>query len=387
MKTPVRILVAHQVPPARTGGMSRIMGFLHDEADAAEGWETDFFCADRLPAGVREPLSRLVFPRLVLRHARRAAHAGRPYAILNVHEPHAGLVVALRRLLGKTAPRVVVTSHGLEARTWELDKEEARRGRRPLSWRSRLARGPTILWPSAAALRGADHVFCLNREDADCLVARFGRRREDVTRLFPGVGAVFADAAAGRDYVLPSAGPRLLFAGTWRHNKGILDLVPAFRAILSRHPAARLSVLGAGVPAETVRGAFPEETRERVDVRQTTDDAGAARVFAEQDVFLLPSLFEGTPLTLIEAMASGLPIVSTATCGMRDVIRDGANGRLVPTRDPAALARATGELLDDADIRARLGRAARADAQTVYTWPRAAEPLRAAYRRLLAQTP
>ena len=57
-------------------------------------------------------------------------------------------------------------------------------------------------------------------------------------------------------------------------------------------------------------------------------------MFAANDVFLLPSLFEGTPLTLIEAMAAGLPVVTTATCGMLDTIRDGENGRLIPDARP-----------------------------------------------------
>lgn len=378
----MRILVAHQVPPARTGGMSRIMGFIHDELAASDGWETEHFCADRLPAGVGEPWSRAVFPLLVIRRVRAAMRAGEPFDVVNVHEPHAGLVVAARRWLG--GAKIAVTSHGLESRAWELDREEARRGRRRLGWKSRLARGPTVLRPSAAGLRGADHVFCLNGADAAEIIRRWQRPGETVTRIFPGAGPAFAAAGTARVHAdVPPDGGKLLFAGSWRPNKGTTDLVPAFARILAARPAARLTVLGGGVPADAVRAAFGPDAGERVETVQARDDGEAAAVFAAHDVFLLPSLFEGTPLTLIEAMAAGLPVVTTATCGMLDTIRDGENGRLIPTRDPEALAAATLGLLGDPPTRARLGRTAHADARDHYTWREAAAPVRAAYRKLV----
>ena len=88
-----------------------------------------------------------------------------------------------------------------------------------------------------------------------------------------------------------------------------------------------------------------------------------AAAFAAADLFLLPSLFEGTPLTLMQAMMSGLPIVTTATCGMKDVIADQQTGLLVPIRSPESLVSAIDTLRADQSLRARLGQAARADAR------------------------
>jgi len=93
-------------------------------------------------------------------------------------------------------------------------------------------------------------------------------------------------------------------------------------------------------------------------------------------------LFEGTPLTLIEAMMSGMPIVTTATCGMKDVIQDGINGLLVPIRSPEAMVDAVERLIASPVIRACLGRAAQADAVEKYTWQRSAEPVEAVYEQL-----
>ena len=107
-----------------------------------------------------------------------------------------------------------------------------------------------------------------------------------------------------------------------------------------------------------------------------------AQAFADADVFLLPSLFEGTPLTLVQAMMSGLPIVTTDTCGMKDVIADGVNGRLVPIRSPCAIVSAVTQLVGDHNLRARLGRAAQRDAAAHYTWERVATPVLQVYKQL-----
>jgi glycosyltransferase involved in cell wall biosynthesis len=81
-------------------------------------------------------------------------------------------------------------------------------------------------------------------------------------------------------------------------------------------------------------------------------------------------------------MMSGMPIVTTATCGMKDVIRDAENGILVPTHSPHAIVAAVERLLGDVDYRARLGRAAQAEALDKYVWERVARPICAVYEQL-----
>lgn len=379
-RRPLRVLVAHNVPRATNGGMSRIMTFIHDRLARGAGHEVDYFCAEDAHAALSGRAARFAFPLLVLRRATRAARAGRPYHIVNVHEPSSAAVTAFKRLAG--SPVVVVTSHGVERRAWELALEELRLGRRGPSTKTRVVYPLTGLRQSDAGLRRADHVFCLSFEDRDYLRARMGVRAESITRIYPAADSVFGDAALGRDY---ARGARLLFAATWRKNKGVEDLVPAFASLAERRADVTLTVLGGGVDERVAREAFPARVRERVNVVRAGDDAEAARVFAASDIFVLPSLFEGTPLTLMEAMASGLPVVTTATCGMRDVIRDGENGLLVPVRSPEKIADAVERLCCDAELRARLGRAARIEAAEKYNWETVAAPVAEAYERLCAR--
>ena len=320
---------------------------------------------------------RLIFPLSVRRRTRLAARSGRPYDIVNIHEPSATFMTPRDAAAG--SPVIVVTSHGLERRAWELAKTEARLGREGPALRTRLTYPVIGLWPAQRGLRRADHILCLNSDDRDYLIQTGGRPAASVTRIYPGADPVYAAAAEARDYTRCE---RLLFAATWRKNKGVEYLVPAFLELARTHAALRLVVVGAGVPESVVRSHFPDSLQGRIACLSPTDEWSMARAFADADVFLLPSLFEGTPLTLVQAMMSGLPIVTTNTCGMKDVIADGVNGCLVPIRSPSAIVSAVTRLLSEHDLRARLGAAAQRDASLLYTWERVAMPVLALYQQL-----
>lgn len=361
--------MAHDVPLQRSGGMSRIMGFLHDRV-AAAGHEVEYFTAEEVPAPLRGRIRRFGFPALLWQHVRARQGGPRPFDVVNAHEPVAA-ALAVDVLLRRTF-QLVVTSHGVERRAWELEKS---RGVDRPSLRKRVVYPGTGLWQSELSLWGADHVFCLNEQDREWLVAHRGRPPVSITRIVPGALPVYGEAAAGRTY---ARGTQLLFAGTWRTNKGIHDLVAAFEALQRVRPEVTLSVLGAGFTPEHVLAAFPASVRGRVEVVSARGDEEAAAVLARHDVFVLPSLFEGTPLTLMEALMSGLPVVTTATCGMRDVVEDGRTGLLVPPASPGALTSALQALVDSEAQRRALGTAAAQQARTRYTWDAvAAIPLRA----------
>jgi glycosyltransferase involved in cell wall biosynthesis len=356
--------------------MSRIMGFIHDQL-ALTGHSVDYFCAEDLRPSLNGRLSRFTFPVIVMRHAMAEARQGRHYDVVNVHEPSGAAISFLKRIAGR--PRVVVTSHGVEKRGWERLLEESNLKRDYVRPYSRLIYPATVLWQASLALTSADHVFSLNTEDSDYLASRFHIPAKKITRIYPGADGIYAEAGAERDYRQANT---LLFAGTWLKRKGVSDLVSAFAILAARHPELMLVVLNGGAPESEVRACFPEEIRSRISCRQAEPEKGMADAMAAADIYLLPSLFEGTPLTLIEAMFEGMPIVTTATCGMKDVIEDGRNGLLTPMRSPQAIVTAVERLLGDSALRARLGQAARAEALQSYTWQRVAEPVREVYERL-----
>jgi glycosyltransferase involved in cell wall biosynthesis len=138
-----------------------------------------------------------------------------------------------------------------------------------------------------------------------------------------------------------------------------------------------LTIAGCGSNAEEVRNFFDPELRPHVEVISMVPSGEMPALFAQNDIFVFPSIMEGTPLAVQEAMASGMAVVTTEACGMVDLVEHEYNGLLVPPSDAEALEGAIWRLTQDADLRARLGLAAQ---QTMrrFTWARTARAVEAA---------
>jgi glycosyltransferase involved in cell wall biosynthesis len=150
----------------------------------------------------------------------------------------------------------------------------------------------------------------------------------------------------------------LLFLGRLERAKGVFELVDAVAALRQSHPDLRLVLAGDDVDG---LGRYAAE-RGVADAVQLTGWVGPEQKRALLDtaaVFVLPSYAEGSPISLLEAMAAGLPSVATAVGGIPDVVTDGVNGMLVEPGDVGMLAAVLRKLLDDRMLRSRLGAAAR----------------------------
>jgi len=375
---PKRVLVAQNVPRHSWGGMARMMSSMHQGLEPF-GWETEYFTADDMERVPGARLRRHTFAWHVRRCARAAFLRGRPYSIINVHEPAGAGVVLAKARLGN--PAVVAMSHGIEQRYWELCLDKS--GVRPEipTLKARIGFSLARLWQSWLTLRYADHVFCMNQQDRAFLETRHHRAPEAITNVFPGAGAEFRSVAARRSYGRPCT--NIIFSGTWVERKGIRQVAEAFSVLAPKHPGLRLGVLGAGAPAERVLADFPEPLRSRLSVHPPLSHAESAELLLDYDLYLLPSYYEGMPATLIEAMYTGMPVITTNTCGMKDVIRDGENGLLVTAGSSAEVVRALESLLGDHALRERLGRQGQIDATTRYTWAAMAETVNRVYSGLL----
>jgi glycosyltransferase involved in cell wall biosynthesis len=122
----------------------------------------------------------------------------------------------------------------------------------------------------------------------------------------------------------------------------------------------------------------------RVHLLGKRDDV--AQCLAASDIFVMASRWEGNPLTVMEAMASGVPVVGTAVGGVPDLVESGEHGTLVPPGEPAALGRAMELLCLNPATRRSMGAAARERAQRQFTLPRMVGAYDALYRTALARS-
>jgi len=149
----------------------------------------------------------------------------------------------------------------------------------------------------------------------------------------------------------------LVHVGRFNEQKNHLGLLQAFQMLLHRFPQCRLTLLGDGELRQDM-----ERYAQTLGISESVVFLGSREdvypYLHEADIFLLPSKYEGMPMTVIEAMGTGLPIVASAVGGVPDMLTDGESGLLVSC-EPEAVCAACASLLTDGALRERLGRNAR----------------------------
>lgn len=152
---------------------------------------------------------------------------------------------------------------------------------------------------------------------------------------------------------------RVIAVGRLGPEKGFDVLLQAFARLAPRFPDWEMEIWGEGldrVPLESLRDDLG--LRERVKLPGTTMDIHSQ--YAQSDLFVLSSRFEGFPNALCEAMSHGLPVVATSCSGgVREILRPGVDGLLVPPEDLSALAEALARMMSDAALRKALGEKAK----------------------------
>ncbi len=177
--------------------------------------------------------------------------------------------------------------------------------------------------------------------------------------------------------------PNLLFVGRLEPRKGLDQLLHAFTILKATRPHLRLYVVGDGPDRDRAEALLPAGLRTDVVFLGRVDQDELPRFYASCDLFVAPALGgESFGIVLIEAMAAGRPVVASDIPGYASVITDGVTGRLVPPRDPEALAATIGTLLDTPATAAALAAAA-AEHVERYDWAAVAERARAVYERVL----
>ena len=319
------------------GELAASLGVLTFDAPIRQGFSV------RAVRALRDTIVRLS-PDVVHAHGSRAA------AFVRVADP-------------RSRQRVVYTLHGIHADQGSRTRQSAKLGIERLL-RSRTARFITVSRANAdkgARLRLLDPrrtVVIHNGIEFPPPVAESGRFRADI-----GVG----------DRV-----PLVLSIGRLDEPKDQVTLLRAWGLASRAHPDAVLALIGSGEREHALHEvAATERLGDRV--RFLRPRADLAPAYTDADVFALSSRWEGLPYVVLEAMAYGLPVVSTGVDGIPEAVTDGRTGLLVPAQDWRALGDALARLLAAPDERASMGRAGRVRVRAEFSVDRMVDRLTGVY--------
>lgn len=204
-----------------------------------------------------------------------------------------------------------------------------------------------------------------------------------VHRIYNGIEADELTAPDERLRRFRGDGPLLGFVAGLRFQKGLPILLEALERLARDGEPVRFAIVG--------NGPLDAEVRERVacgPLAATTlvlpFDGQSGPYLRALDAYVLPSLWEGLPLAVLEAMAAGLPVVATDSGGTREAVAAGETGLLCPVGDVEALAAAVRRLAADGGLRARLGRAGRKRWRETFTAEAMVEATAALYASVLS---
>jgi glycosyltransferase involved in cell wall biosynthesis len=178
---------------------------------------------------------------------------------------------------------------------------------------------------------------------------------------------------------------KIVFVGSLREVKDPMTLIKGFEIIAKKYSNIRLFIIGDGPKyRELSNYCVKKRLIEKVSFLKQLSHEKTINMVAASDVFVLTSIEEGLPTALIEAMALGKPVVVTNVGGIPEVVKNEINGLLVPPRSPENVAKALERLLNDCELRKKLGRAAKESMQN-YSWNKIAEKYERIYYKLLRE--
>jgi glycosyltransferase involved in cell wall biosynthesis len=274
-------------------------------------------------------------------------------------------------------PPYVMSMHRIEeCRNYAMTRE-AKKGRAHyFRWENRIWQHFYHMHTYRWSIETADQCIVTNREAFLFLQMQYGLAPDRVWFIPNGVGPEFFF----RRTRSVTEAPKLLFVGTWIDHKGIYALAEAFEQLLALRPLVQLTIADCAETEERVRHYFSAAAQGSINVRPFISRAEMPELYAQHDIFVLPSLVEGMPLVLLEAMASGLAVVTTESSGMTDLVEDGHDGLLTIPGDADSLTAAISSLCGNSQVRHKLGCAAQ-EKMKRFTWK--LSTLQAVFRRAM----
>lgn len=297
----------------------------------------------------------LVMPSLLL----RLAAENKNYDIIHAHS-HLYLSTNICSLIRKfSSTPLVITSHGLTSQTAP-------------GWLNHIYLATLGKW----TLNAADRIICYTEEEKEEM-ERLGVDGRKIRVIHNGIDTSLFKPAERR-----GDGNRLLWIGRFVPGKGVHYLIEAFaEAIMVKHDL-RLEMVGKGPQLGAIRERVHELGLDAmVKIIEFLPNEELPAVYQSADVFILSSLAEGVPRTMLEAMSCGLPVICTDLPQLRHIVE--GCGLIVPARDSKALAKAILKVSSDPALAQSLGSCGRERVMKSFSWDETVQQTLLLYRDVI----
>jgi len=239
---------------------------------------------------------------------------------------------------------------------------------------------PYLLRSSA---RRAKKIITFSQFSRDLVLAGLGGHRENQVGVIPGgIDPSWFDVER-----TPSAKPELIFWGRMEDEKGVLELLDAFKIALKKFPDVKLTLIGEGNRLDDYKqrvrklGLIPKVVmpgwRSMKEIQELT---------AKATVAVLPSRIESFGISVAEALGAGVPVIATQAGALPEIVDDGITGTLVEKQDPKALATAICAVLENKERFRLMAKRGQEEARKKFSWDSTARRLISLYRQELTAT-
>ena len=265
-------------------------------------------------------------------------------------------ISALMRKISSTP--LVITNHGLISQTAPM-------------WLQKIFIPTIAKW----TFRSADRIICYTPEEKAALI-RIGIDPEKISIIHNGINTSTFSGSCDH------ASREILWIGRFTPGKGVEYLIEGFEIFLKEHPDFRLLMIGKGPGKDEINKMIQEMGLSgNIKIKDFVPNSDLPEVYQNSRLFVLPSLHEGVPRTILEAMASGLPIVCTELPQLVDIVN--GCGLMVPVKDSDALAGALSRVVSDKILADKLGRCGRARVEKNFSWDDTVRQTLALYEEIL----
>lgn len=243
-----------------------------------------------------------------------------------IHEPASGCFV------NKGIP-CFVESHGVETRYWNASLK----GVNPLLKKEKVSLKTKLFFPlwrlqgCIKGLKNADKLLLINTDDKEFVKQNYHRKDDDIMIFRNGVNPCNNLIITNHKKFV------ILFNGQWLARKGIYTLVKAAELLQNDNFIISYLLIGTGKSKDSILNDWPESLWSSVEVHASFEAKNELTYLQDTSLYILPSFFEGQPLSLLQAMAAGKCCITTNCCGQKDIVSNGKTGFLFTPGDTDSL--------------------------------------------------